>query len=100
MSKTERGGLEKIILAGIGAMASTAEKSRELLDELVKKGELTIEQGKIINEELKHSSSSTGNTTQPAQDIAISCIIESMDGLSPDELEQIRTKLQSFEASQ
>ena len=35
-------GLKKVILAGIGAMAVTAEKSKDILDELVKRGELTV----------------------------------------------------------
>ncbi len=48
-------GLKKVILAGIGAMAVTAEKSKDILDELVKRGELTVEQGKILNQELKHN---------------------------------------------
>ena len=48
-------GLRKLILAGIGAVAATKEKSEVILDELVKKGELTVEQGKVLNEELKHN---------------------------------------------
>ena len=47
--------LKKVMLAGVGAVAGTAEKSKELLDEMVKKGELTVEQGKVLNEELKHN---------------------------------------------
>lgn len=47
--------VKKILLAGIGAVATTAEKSKEILDEMVKKGELTVEQGKVLNEELKHN---------------------------------------------
>lgn len=47
--------LKKIMLAGIGAVASTAEKSKQVLDDLVKKGELTVEQGKVLNEELKRN---------------------------------------------
>lgn len=45
----------QLILAGIGAVAATKEKSEGILDELVKKGELTVEQGKVLNEELKHN---------------------------------------------
>lgn len=48
-------GLKKAVLAGIGAMATAAEKSKDILDEMVKKGELTVEQGKILNQELKHN---------------------------------------------
>ena len=47
-------GLKKILLAGIGTVAVTAEKSKEVLDEMVKRGELTVEQGKVLNQELKH----------------------------------------------
>ena len=47
--------LKKVILAGIGAVATTAEKSKDVLDDMVKKGELTVEQGKVLNEELKHN---------------------------------------------
>lgn len=46
-------GLRKIVLAGIGALATTYEKSSEIVDELVKKGEITVEQGKALNTELK-----------------------------------------------
>ena len=47
--------LKKVLLAGVGAVAVTSEKSKELLGEMVKKGELTVEQGKVLNEELKHN---------------------------------------------
>ena len=55
-------GLKKILLVGIGTAAVTAEKSKEILDELVKKGELTVEQGKVLNKELKHNIKSTVKT--------------------------------------
>ena len=44
--------LKKVMLAGVGAVAVTAEKSKELLDEMVKKGELTVEQGKYLMKSL------------------------------------------------
>lgn len=45
-------GMKKILLAGVGAVAMGAEKAPELLDDLVKKGEEALEQGKTLNEEL------------------------------------------------
>ena len=48
-------GLKKLVLMGIGAAALTAEKSQQLVDELVKKGEITVEQGKELNQELKRN---------------------------------------------
>ena len=44
--------MKKLFLLGIGAAA--AEKARDMVDHLVEKGELSIEQGKVLNEELKH----------------------------------------------
>ena len=46
-------GLRKVFLAGVGALATAVEKSQEIVDDLVKKGELTVEQGKALNTELK-----------------------------------------------
>lgn len=46
--------LKKVLLAGIGAAAETTQKAQDLLDEMVKKGELTVEQGKALNQELRH----------------------------------------------
>ena len=38
-------GFKNIFLAGIGALAYTGEKGKELVDALVAKGEMTVEQG-------------------------------------------------------
>ena len=46
--------LKKILLAGLGAVAVTAEKASELVDQLAKKGEITWEEGKVLQEELAH----------------------------------------------
>ena len=48
-------GLRKLILACVGAAAATKEKSEVIFQELVRKGELTVEQGRVLNEELKHN---------------------------------------------
>ena len=47
--------LKKVMLAGVGAVAVTAEKSKELLDEMVKKGELTVEQGKVLKHNIRQT---------------------------------------------
>lgn len=60
MSDTAR----KVFLAGVGAVAMSAEKSSQLIDDLVKKGEITVEQGKALNEELKHKASTVSSDTE------------------------------------
>lgn len=45
-------GLKDVFLAGVGAMALGAEKTQELVEQLIAKGEITVEQGKAINSEV------------------------------------------------
>ena len=80
--------LKKILLAGIGAVAVTAEKGEEIVKELVKKGEIT-EQGKVLNEELKHKVKA-----QPAPAEKTSLNVEK---LSPEEREELKRKLEELE---
>ena len=80
-------GLKKVLLAGIGAVAVTGEKSKELLDEMVKKGELTVEQGKALNEELKHNIKSTVQYQRyPPTAISEAKIINLSENQAPDAL--------------
>lgn len=44
---------KKVLLAGVGAVATTVDAAQEMVDTFVKKGEITVEQGKVLNEELK-----------------------------------------------
>ena len=48
---------KNIFLEGVGATAYSVEKAQELVNDLVKKGDLTVQQGKVVNEELKHNMS-------------------------------------------
>lgn len=63
-------GLRKIVLAGIGALATTYEKSSEIVDELVKKGEITVEQGKALNTELKRKVSEVVDDAKATAEMA------------------------------
>lgn len=91
--------LKKIMLAGIGAVATTAEKAKEIVDEFVKKGELTVEQGKVLNEELKRNISDTINKyTSCNQDSCKSeSIVDKLDSLSDEEIAKIKEKLEQME---
>lgn len=97
--------MKKIMLAGIGAVAVTAEKSKELVDELVVKGELTVEQGKVLNEELKHKVKDTIKDNVQIQIIqpenktpAAEHVISHMENYTPEELDAIRQKLDALAA--
>ena len=90
--------LKKIFLAGIGAVAVTAEKSKDLLDEMVEKGELTVEQGKVLNEELKHNVKKTVkekvNALKPASAEELSDLLDKM---TPEQIAALKEQIQKKE---
>ena len=75
MDKIFGDGIKKFVLMGIGAAAMTVEKSQQMVDELVKKGELTVEQGKAANEELKHKAT---EATSGASDAVLRARLKNM----------------------
>ncbi|MDO4385815.1 MAG: hypothetical protein Q4E18_07420 [Clostridia bacterium] len=89
--------IRKLILAGIGAAAVTKEKSEGILKELVKKGELTVEQGKVLNEELKHNlkdairDNVTVNVVRPD-------VMDAVDNMTDVELEALKARIHAAEA--
>lgn len=93
--------LKKIFLAGIGAVAVTAEKSKDLLDEMVEKGELTVEQGKVLNEELKHNVKKTVkekvNALKPASAEELSDLLDKM---TPEQIAALKEQILKEEASE
>ena len=86
-------GIKKLLLAGIGAAALTAEKSQELLDEMVKKGELTVEQGKELNKELRHNISKTMKDRKEPEGFA-----DKIAATSREELDALKEAIAKAEA--
>lgn len=72
-------GFKDIFLAGVGAMAITGEKTKELVDQLISKGELTVDQGKQINTELKHKAEDA------AQNVRYDVLEARMAVMTPEE---------------
>ena len=94
--------LKKIFLFGIGAMAMTAEKSKVLIDELVAKGEITVEQGKVLNEELMHNIKQTIRDSvtdeKPPAPPTVDTVAADLDKLTKEELQVLKEKITSLEA--
>jgi polyhydroxyalkanoate synthesis regulator phasin len=70
-----RDGFKDIFLAGVGALAYGGERATELVDNLIKKGEITVEQGKQLNTELQHKAT---NTVDVIRDEAITAQLKAM----------------------
>lgn len=88
--------MKKVLLAGVGAIATTVEKSSEIVDTLIKKGEITVEQGKVLNEELKRNIKDTvkSRNANPSSDL-----LSQLEGLSDVEIAAIKLKLAEMEKS-
>ena len=86
-------GLKKILLAGIGTVAVTAEKSKEVLDEMVKRGELTVEQGKVLNQELKHNIKDTVKKNVSVKPQSPEELEELLDKMTPEQIQALKSKL-------
>ena len=78
-------GLKKIFLAGVGAIATTAESTMEIIDSLVKKGEITVEQGKVLNEELKRNAKEKKD------------VMKAVNHMTEEELEALKEKIAAME---
>jgi len=93
--------LKKVILAGIGAVAITAEKSKDVLDDMVKKGELTVEQGKVLNEELKHNLKQTvkNNVNVKVKVTTPEELSELLDEMTPEQLEALKAQIKEKEST-
>lgn len=91
--------MKKVLLAGIGAVAVTGEKSKELLDEMVKKGEITVEQGKVLNEELKYNFK---KTMKEKVNVSVKAstpeeLDELLDRMTPDQISRLKERILAME---
>ena len=86
-------GIKTFFLAGVGAVALTAEKSQEIIGELVKKGELTVEQGKELNKDLQRSFKESMNE----RGVDIDELTQKISKMSTDELAKIKEQIASVQ---
>jgi polyhydroxyalkanoate synthesis regulator phasin len=98
---------KNLILAGVGALAMTAEKisdsiselqeagkisveqGKEIIDELAKKGEITVEQGKAMFEKLKNTDAE-GNVDIDFENIEF-------DSLNDEQLACLKEQIEKIE---
>lgn len=98
MANTMSEEFRRIWLAGVGALAMTAEKAEDLVEKLIKKGEITVEQGKALNEELKHNAREKVKDTISKSKLCVESVIDNLDKMSEDEIAAIKAKLADIEA--
>ena len=90
--------LKTLFLAGVGAAAVTAEKTKALVGELVDIGGLTVEQGRVLNEELHNRYGPVSRAVPP--DSEADQLLRSLDRMSPEDLAALKAKLAAMDAAE
>lgn len=90
---------KRIFLSGLGALAVTAEKANEIIDELVKKGEITFEQGKEIAKEYRAKIGSHMQEIDRKVESTVKSVIETMNIATREDIKSIEDKLEQLEKS-
>ena len=88
-------GVKKVLLAGIGTVAVTAEKSKEVLDKMAERGEAAVEQGKVLNQELRHNIKKTvkENVNVSVRTSSPEELDELLDKMTPEQIEQLKERI-------
>ena len=90
-------GIYKAFLVGVGAVASGAEKGQQVIDDFVKKGQITVEQGKNLNSELTRKVKETFDATvSGASDSVLRSKLESM---TPEQRAEYAKKVADMSAA-
>lgn len=88
--------ISKVINLGFGALIVTKENVEELIDEMVKKGEIRKEEAKAqVNELLKKVSSSKQEVVSMIEKI-VENVLHKLDIPTRNELQQMQKKLEEI----
>lgn len=89
--------LKSALLAGLGSAAYTYEKASKVIDEMVVKGKLTLEEGKDLSQELKKNITEKGDKIKPVTKDDISQILAGANFATKDEISDIKLRLAKLE---
>ncbi|MEW8955254.1 phasin family protein [Clostridium sp.] len=93
--------LKKILLAGLGSIAYTYEKSSKVIEDLVEKGKLSIEEGKELSSELKKniktSSDKISEKVIPLTREDLANILEDMKFASQLQVQELKNQISILE---
>ncbi|MEA4828293.1 phasin family protein [Clostridium sp. JNZ J1-5] len=93
--------LKNLFLAGIGSAAYTYEKAAKLVDELVAKGKITIDEGKELSQELKRNfkdkTEKTADKVKPITKEDMKELLSEMNFATKNEIEELKARLDKLE---
>ncbi len=93
---------KNILLAGIGSAACTYEKASNLVDEMVKKGKITVNEGKELSEELKKTIDENKKYKNSSEEKQLTkediiSIFNELNFANKDDLKNLNDKIKSLE---
>lgn len=89
-------GLRTVFLAGVGAVAVTGEKAKKLVDDLVKKGELTVEEGKVLNEDIARKMGEKAENFKPEKiSKSIRGVLFDIDKMTQEDRDELMEKIKA-----
>lgn len=89
--------LKDLLLAGVGGAAISVEKADEVVTNLVKKGKLTVDEGKDFSEELiKKAKGSTGIGKINQEELQATLI--ELNFAQQQDIDVLETQIQSLQA--
>lgn len=99
--------LKKVVLAGLGSAAYTYEKASKVVDDLVEKGKLTIDEGKELSQELKKNikekSSAVGdkvNKVKPLTKEDLMDVLKEVNFATKEDLSELKERISKLEEKQ
>lgn len=99
--------IKNVLLAGIGSAACTYEKASKLVDDMVAKGKLTINEGKELSEELKRTiKDKTDKVAEKVSDVKpltkedMTSLLKGMDFATKSDIDEIKERLSKLESKE
>ena len=87
-----------LLLAGLGSAAYTYEKATKLIDDMIEKGKLTMDEGKELSEELKRDFKGKAQEVKPLTREDVIWILNQMNFASKNDLDNLVQRLYNLEA--
>lgn len=88
---------KNILLAGIGSVAYTYEKASKIVDTMVEKGKITVEEGKDLSKELKRNIQEKAGSIKPLTKDDLASLLKEMNFATKDDLTALNYRISKLE---
>lgn len=89
--------LKNVLLAGLGSAAYTYEKASKVVDDLVEKGKITLDEGKELSSELKRNIIEKGSEIKPLTKQDMKDLLKELNFATKDDLAELQNRIADLE---